>query len=66
MADHSSVEKVIDEQLKRPDLTSEDVLRLTIARRLNQCSDSTFRQILAGQVDAPKPSRGFLAELLDF
>jgi hypothetical protein len=65
MAEYHDVDKVIDAQLARTDLTPEDVLRLTVARRLNRCSENDFTAILSGQgKEAPQPRRGFLADLL--
>lgn len=65
MSDHATVSKVIDAQLQRADLTSEDVLRLTLARRLNNCSDHDLRVILSGQPETPKKRRGLLADMFD-
>lgn len=45
---HEKIETTIVEQLARPDLTPDDVLTLTIARRLNTCSDHVFAQALLG------------------
>lgn len=43
---YEAVKKVIDEALKRPDLSAEDILHLTIASRLNVVSDNTFAEAM--------------------
>lgn len=52
MADYKDIDALIDKALTRDDLTGEDILNLTIARRLNKCSDNTLAEALGG---APKP-----------
>lgn len=44
----SDVADIIGEQLSRRDLSSQDVLHLTLARRLNNCSDATLAKALGG------------------
>lgn len=39
---------LIEEQMKRDDLTAEDILALTLANRLNTCSDRTLAHALGG------------------
>ena len=51
-----NIEDAIANQLERNDLTPDDVLTLTIARRLNACSDAVFAQALLG---AEAQSLGF-------
>lgn len=50
---HSDIEELIAAQLQRQDLSATDVLQLTLARRLNQCSDNTLGKILGGVGDPP-------------
>ena len=53
---HKKVTALIDEQLARPNLTAEDILHLTVARRLNNLSDHGFAQALGG---ATEPALNF-------
>jgi hypothetical protein len=48
MTTHAEVAAVIDQQLSRPDLSAEDVLHLTLAKRLNDCSENTLAKALGG------------------
>jgi hypothetical protein len=48
------IDEAILAALDRADLSSDDLLRLTIARRLNHLSDSTFAQAL-GEIEQKPP-----------
>lgn len=53
MSRYQQVQAVIERQLAREDLTADDVLRLTIASRLNGCSENTLAEALGGADKAP-------------
>ncbi len=48
MFDYEENDELIERVAARDDLTGEDVLNLTIARRLNRVSDSIFAQAMGG------------------
>lgn len=45
---YEDVANLIAEAAKREDLTTEDILNLTIAHRLSKCSDHSLAQALGG------------------
>lgn len=45
---HQIASEAIEAQFARPGLSAEDVLYLTLARRLNNCSDATLAKVLGG------------------
>ena len=53
MVDHRDIDNLINKAMSRDDLTGEDILNLTLARRLNTVSDNTLAHIMGGP-DAPK------------
>lgn len=53
MSTYEDIAALIDKQLEREDLTAEDILRLTIAHRLNRCSDHIFSKALGGLSEPP-------------
>lgn len=55
MSSYEDVERLIDEALKRPGLTPDEILALTIARRLNRGSDSMVAQALGGAGEGKPP-----------
>lgn len=64
MASHGDVDAKIVETLRRSDLSGEDILALTIARRLNGLSDSLFAQAVGGAGVVGSQSRGSVLERL--
>lgn len=51
---HDKVTKIITEQLKRNDLSADDILKLTIANRLNSLSDNNFIAAMGSNKDEKK------------
>jgi hypothetical protein len=43
-----AISEAIDRNLRRTDLTPDDILRLVVAARLNTCSDNTFAGAVGG------------------
>ena len=54
MADHKSLNAVIDKALADGGLTPDEILTLTIAHRLNTCSDNTFALAMGEASANPK------------
>lgn len=53
---HDDMDALIAKHASRDDLTPADVLQLTLARRLNNCSDATLAKALGG---ADEPALNF-------
>lgn len=45
---HADIAAAINKKLTEPHLSAEDLLNLTLAKRLNDCSDNILAQALGG------------------